>query len=238
MSALYRQVCDELLLEISSGQRNVGDRLPPEAEFANEVGVSRSTIRLAFKELESIGVLRRRKRAGTVIIASTPQPKFSMATSGINDLLSIGNDTAFHIDNIATVHVDDVETLQGHHSETDYWLEVSGSRTMNNEKRPFGTNQVYIPARFSGIEPVLEKTNLSVFQAIERAFNVTVNRVTQSTTAIPCPEREAGIMGIKVGESVLKIDAALYVEDNLLMELSVALFDPTRFRLFSDVVIA
>ncbi|MFK7997422.1 MAG: hypothetical protein AB8B87_25070 [Granulosicoccus sp.] len=45
-------------------------------------------------------------------------------------------------------------------------------------------------------------------------------------------------MGIKVGESVLKIDAALYVEDNLLMELSVALFDPTRFRLFSDVVIA
>lgn len=237
MRALYQQVSEQILEQISSGQRKVGDRLPPESEFANELGVSRSTVRLAFTELESSGVLRRRKRAGTEIIAAKPQPKFNMATSSINELLSIGHNTGFHVESISTVHVDDVAILQAHHSETDHWLEVSGSRTMADESKPFGTNRVYVPARFAGIEPVLKSTNASVFQAIERHFDISVNRVTQTTTAIPCPERDAEIMGIETAAPVLQIDAALYVEDDLLMELSVAIFDPSRFRLFSDVSI-
>ncbi len=237
MSALYRQVCDQILDQISSGQRKVGDRLPPEAQFASELGVSRSTLRLAFTELESSGVLRRRKRAGTEIIAAKLQPKFNMSTSSINELLSIGHDTVFHLDSVSTVHVDEVDMLQEHYSETDHWLQVSGSRTINNETTPFGTNQVYVPARFAGIEPILATTEFSVFQAIEQAFDVSVSRVTQVTSIVECPERDASKMGIAVGTAVFQIDAALYVEDNILMEVSSARFDPSRFRLNSDVVI-
>lgn len=64
MKALYLQVSDTILKQISAGERKVGDRLPPEADFATELGVSRSTLRLAFNQLESHGVLRRRKKAG------------------------------------------------------------------------------------------------------------------------------------------------------------------------------
>ncbi len=237
MSALYRQICEQILQQISNGERKVGDRLAPEAEFANEIGVSRSTVRMAFNELESIGVLRRRKRAGTEIIAAKPQPKFKMSTSSINELLSIGHDTEFHVDGISTVHSSDIATLQDHHSETDYWLEVSGFRTMKNESTPFGINQVYVPARFAGIEPLLESTDFSVFQAIEQAFDVSVSRVTQLTSIVQCSEKDARIMGLKAGESVLQIDATLYVDEDTLMELSVARFDPSRFSLYTDVTI-
>ncbi len=237
MSALYRQICEQILQQISSGERKVGDRLAPESEFASEMGVSRSTIRMAFNELESIGVLRRRKRAGTEIIATKPQPKFSMSTSSINELLSIGHDTEFQLESITTVHSSDVSSLRDQHSETDFWLEVSGSRTMKNESTPFGINQVYVPARFAGIEPLLESTDFSVFQAIEQAFNVSVCRVTQLTSIVQCSEKDAHTMGLKVGTSVLQIDATLYVQEDTLMELSVARFDPSRFNLYTDVAI-
>lgn len=235
MRALYQQVCDQLLDQISLGQRRVGDRLPPETEFANEMGVSRSTIRMAFAELESSGVLSRRKRAGTQIISAKPQPKFNMATSSINELLCIGQDTEFRINTNSTVHTNEVDLLEGHYSETDHWLEISVSRTMSNESRPYGTKRVYVPARYAGIEPVLESSDLSVHHAIEEAFNVSVTRVSQKTTAIACPEADAGIIGLEVGAPALQISTELYAEDNLLMELSVAVFDPARYRQFSDV---
>ncbi len=72
---------------------------------------------------------------------------------------------------------------------------------------------------------------------IEKAFEVSVSRVTQETIAIACPAHDAKILGLKVGSPVLQINAILYIEDDVLMELSVALFDPERFRLFSDVSI-
>lgn len=237
MSALYRQICNQILQQIASGERKVGDRLAPESEFANELGVSRSTIRMAFNELESIGVLRRRKRAGTEIIANKPQPKFIMSTSSINELLSIGHDTEFHLESITTVQSSDVSCLQDHHNEADFWLEVSGARTMKNESIPFGINQVYIPARFAGIEPLLKSTDFSVFQAIEQAFNVSVCRVIQTTSAVQCSEKDARTMGLKVGAPALQIDATLYVQEDIVMELSVARFDPSRFTLYTDVAI-
>ncbi|ASJ70758.1 GntR family transcriptional regulator [Granulosicoccus antarcticus] len=237
MSALYRQVCKKILDQIASGQRKVGDRLPPEEEFASELGISRSTLRLAFAELEASGVVRRRKRAGTQIIAMKPQPKFSMATSGIQDLLSLGRNTEFRINHVSTVHSDDIDFPGEHYSETAHWLKVCGARTMNDDPRPFSTNRVYVPARFAGIEPVLKTADTSVFQTIEATFGVSVNRVTQSTRAIACPRKDADLLGLEPGSPVLQIDAALYVQKGELMELSVAIFDPSRFQLYSDVSI-
>lgn len=235
MSALYRQVSEQILKQIASGQRKVGDRFPPESEFASELGISRSTLRLAFNELEASGVVQRRKRAGTQIIASEPKRRFNMATSGVQELLSLSSKTTFHIESTSTVRTDDVDLLSGHISETGYWLEVFGSRTLDKKDKPFSTNHVYVPARFSGIEPVLKTTKDSVFQAIEQSFDVAVARVTQSTRAIACPELDAKILGLKVGSPVLKIDAVLYVQDDELMEVSTSIFDPDRFQLLSDV---
>jgi len=65
--ALYKILADDLLLKISNGEIKVGERLPPEAEYAEQLGVSRSTLRQAFSQLEHSGILKRRKRGGTEV---------------------------------------------------------------------------------------------------------------------------------------------------------------------------
>ncbi|MDA8750658.1 GntR family transcriptional regulator [Planktomarina temperata] len=238
MTALYAQVCDSILGQIARGDLKVGDRLQPEAEYAAKLGISRSTLRLAFSELEASGVLRRKKRAGTEIISDTPKQRFNMATSGIGELLSLGRDTEFTLFETKTVRTGDIAELDGLVSETGHWLEVSGARKMPTEAKPFSVNRVYVPARYAAIEPLLKTTKTSVYQTIEDAFDVSVARVSQTVRAIACSAPEAEIMGLETDAPVLEIMAHLFLHDGSLMEVSLATFDPARFQVRTDVEIA
>ena len=54
----YEQITAHIRGAISSGELRSGDRLPPEADLARSLGVSRPTVREALKVLESQNVLR------------------------------------------------------------------------------------------------------------------------------------------------------------------------------------
>lgn len=237
MTALYQQVSDGILKQIQTGALPVGDKLPPEADYAAMLGVSRSTLRLAFAELEKLGVLQRKKKAGTKIISDQPKPQFNMNTNGFHELLSLGRDTEFVVTGTRTVATGDVPYLEGYEAEADHWLEVSGTRTLASETLPFNSAQIYVPARYSAIEPDLKRTRTSVFKVIEDRFGVTVGRVSQDAKAIACPAQAAAIIGLKTGAPALQIVAELSSRDGRLMEISVATFDPERFQLKTDVEI-
>jgi len=237
MTALYQQVCTQILSDIETGQLKVGDRLPPEADYAKDLGVSRSTVRLAFAELEKVGVLSRRKKTGTQIIANSPRQQFNMTTSGVEELLSLGRDTELAVSGTRFVVTEDIPQLARFASESKQWLEVCGSRTLMGDNQPFSVNRVYIPEHFSSIKPLLDNNVTSVFQSIESTFNVSAARVTQSATAIACPTEDAVKMGLEPNAPVLRIDAVLYLQDGHLMEISVATFDPDRFQVHTDVEI-
>ena len=50
----------------------VGDRLPPEVTLAEHLGVGRSTIREALNRWEGLGLIRRKRGAGTYLAARVP----------------------------------------------------------------------------------------------------------------------------------------------------------------------
>lgn len=63
---LAHAVRDRLLAEMRAGAFPAG-RLPPEAELARDLGVSRATVRGALQTLAEDGIVSRRRRHGTVI---------------------------------------------------------------------------------------------------------------------------------------------------------------------------
>jgi GntR family transcriptional regulator len=65
MRRLSFSVRDELAGRISSGAIPPGSRLPPEPQLAEDLGVSRATLREALRSLEEDGFVTRRRGAGT-----------------------------------------------------------------------------------------------------------------------------------------------------------------------------
>ena len=70
----YRKVATALTARITDGSLGFGERLPSETELALQLGVHRSTVREALRELESSGLLRR-ERGSKLMMVSRPDPQ-------------------------------------------------------------------------------------------------------------------------------------------------------------------
>ena len=66
--SLVDAVVNQMLCAIESGVFNVGEKIPSEKILMQEFGVGRSTLREAFKKLESFGVVSIRQGSGTVLL--------------------------------------------------------------------------------------------------------------------------------------------------------------------------
>src|SRR5688572_11926971 len=66
-------VVRHVALLIERGQLRPGDRLVPERELAEQLGVSRPTVRAGLHALAAMGVTESRQGAGTFIIAGPPR---------------------------------------------------------------------------------------------------------------------------------------------------------------------
>lgn len=64
-SSLSKQVIDQIIQLLSSGQLKPGDKLPTEMELLDMLFVSRPILREALSSLETIGIIHRKTKEGT-----------------------------------------------------------------------------------------------------------------------------------------------------------------------------
>ena len=64
---LYRQIADHLRNEMEAGRLSAGAKLPPIRSLANELGVNRGTVSLAYEELAARGLVTSTVGRGTFV---------------------------------------------------------------------------------------------------------------------------------------------------------------------------
>ncbi|OFV83534.1 MAG: hypothetical protein A2Y78_16510 [Acidobacteria bacterium RBG_13_68_16] len=67
------KVVEYVLKMIEAGRLRPGDRLPPERDLADQVGVSRASLRSGIRSLQAMGVMEARQGSGTYIVAGPPR---------------------------------------------------------------------------------------------------------------------------------------------------------------------
>jgi DNA-binding FadR family transcriptional regulator len=87
----YRKVAAALTERILDRSLAEGDYLPPEIELARQLGVHRSTVREALRELEASGLLARRRGSKRMVVS---RPEHDAVAEGVRRALSL-NDVSF-----------------------------------------------------------------------------------------------------------------------------------------------
>ena len=77
----FEQVRDGIRGQVDAGILEAGLRLPPVRALADELGLAPGTVARAYKELEALGVVETRGRAGTFVTGSGVQRSLREAAS-------------------------------------------------------------------------------------------------------------------------------------------------------------
>ncbi|SAI74475.1 GntR family transcriptional regulator [Bordetella ansorpii] len=84
----FEQVCDQIRREIAMGRLKPGDRLPPEREFGEQLGVSRTAVREALRSLENAGLVYCQQGMGGG--AFICQRDSGIVTQAVSDMVMLG----------------------------------------------------------------------------------------------------------------------------------------------------
>src|ERR1700733_2466034 len=86
----YAQVARHLTESIGNGRFPVGSTLPTALELCEQYGGSRHPIRAAIRELQELGMVSRRKKAGTRVEAASPTGGYRQSLASVEDLVQFG----------------------------------------------------------------------------------------------------------------------------------------------------
>ena len=112
----YRKVATALTARITDGSLGFGERLPSETELAIQLGVHRSTVREALRELESSGLLRR-ERGSKLMMVSRPDPQ--QVATGVSRALALHHATVGDVWEALAIIVPSVAEIAAQRRDAD-----------------------------------------------------------------------------------------------------------------------
>ena len=89
----HHQLAQDLLAQIADGTFAIGDRLPTEEQLCADYGLARGTVRQALGRLDELGLISRRPRAGTTVIASVPMADYQPLAQSAADIVALAAET-------------------------------------------------------------------------------------------------------------------------------------------------
>jgi DNA-binding GntR family transcriptional regulator len=227
----YTKLADELRKQVRDQRYSDGGRLPIETELSAAYGVSRQTVRRAFQDLVSEGIVYRVPGRGT--FATEDPSRYTRSFNSIEDLLRISLDTELEVVQPPTIRVDLAASGRLRLS-TDQVVTVRFRRF--HEDRPFCTTQASLPVEVGRqlfdvpeLNEVGVRRQMTVLSVVQRVAGTELSGADQSITAVPAPPDVARDIEVADGQPVLRIDRVYFDAEEHLLELAVNYFNPDRY---------
>lgn len=226
----FADIARDLTEGIAAGRFPVGSVLPGELELCGTYGTSRHTIRAALHELQQLGLVSRKKNAGTRVESAAPKNDFRPSLGSLEDLIQFGTTNRRVVQSI------DVSEVRGELAKTlgcvsgARWLKISSLRVDGETQRPIGWTDVYVNPEFAEIaEVVRAEPDTLVSTLIERRYGRRVAEIRQVVKAVSLAEPEARALQAQAGMAGLEIVRQYFDASGKIFEASVTVHPSDRF---------
>lgn len=225
----YRQIADALIGEIRDGRWEIGDTLPGDIELTRRFRVGRHTVRAALQQLERLGLISRRPRLGTVLLATEPTEAYTHSVQSTAGLLQYPPDTPLQITESGPLQVKGqlpgtLKLPRGSH-----WHHLGGLRASPDGGPPLCRVDVYLLPELSGVETHITRDSKKIFEHIEEMAGRRVARVTINLEAAAVAPAVAASLQVAAGSPALAITRSFYDDDGILFEVSYSQHPAGRF---------
>ncbi|CAN7488650.1 GntR family transcriptional regulator [Phenylobacterium sp. LjRoot225] len=210
---LYRQLQRAIREAIQKQVLAPDDALPAERDMADELGVSRITVRKALEGLVSEGLLTRRQGAGT-FVASRVEKSFSKLSSFSEDMISRGRKPHSKFLSRASGQVTPEESLT---------LGLSPGAPVYRFHRIRYADDAPMALEYSTLPaftlPGPDAVKVSLYEALEATGHRPV-RALQRLRAVLFTRDQAELLGIQAGDPGLLIERRGFLPDGRIVEVT------------------
>lgn len=201
---LYRQILENLTSRIRTSEFPIGSNLPTEMQLCQDYGASRHTVREALRRLAENGLVTRRQKTGTTVIADQAPSGYVQTVSNVADLFQFALDTSFTILSQESSVADEWLAARLDAEIGSVWLKVEGIR-----REPGGTvichTTSFIPHRLRWIAPELPACRGPFYALLEQRTEETILDVVQEIRAETMPDMVANSLGLARGSLALRL---------------------------------
>ncbi|KPW95820.1 GntR family transcriptional regulator [Pseudomonas sp. SZ57] len=233
----YAVVARDLIEAIASGRYPVGSLLPTEFELCELYAVSRHTVRAAITQLQTQGLVSRRKRVGTRVESASPRGGYSQSLATVADLAHLAETQVRSIQNVRHFVADIAQARRLGLTPGEHYFCVSSIRVdCENVLAPLCWTDVYAQDIYSEvIELAREQPGELIAALIEQHFGRHIEVIDQQVRAVLLTAEIARSLNAEAGSPGLKILRQYRDDAGVVMVVSETVHPEDRFTLVTQM---
>jgi DNA-binding GntR family transcriptional regulator len=201
----YRAIADRLLQEIGAGRYPPGTCLPTEMKLCERFAASRHTVREALRAIAQKGLIIRRPRSGSMVVAAEQPTIFTHSVSSLAEWLRYTNETYRETKEAREIIADQELARLLKCALGTRWFRISSIRRFHDVEVPLGWTEIYVDPKYAAVAKRRDHGVTAVHQQIERMFGVMTERAQLEIFASAVPAKLARLLKVAPGSPAMTV---------------------------------
>ena len=219
-SPKYLEIQNLLLQRIKNGDYQEGQLIPKEVDLAEQLNVSRPTVRHAIRNLVQGGYLERRKKRGTIVTQTKIKQQFTHVIESYNtEIQNNGLVAKTQVLNFSTEKAsDEVAEALTIKPNTEVYKLV---RLRSADNKPVVFVVTYLPiAQLPDLQKI-DFTHHSLYSELAKA-GLEITHVSRKIEVHPATEEEAQLLETDIKAPIFYFHTIGFTKDHRALEYSIA----------------
>lgn len=226
----YRDILDHLLGEIHGGRWQVGEPIVSEADLVSQFGTTRTTVRQALKEIETLGYIKRRRGTRSVLVSTDPSEDFVNSVRSIEEMLQYSRRTRSKLLKVSRVTADaKLAARLGEPAGTE-WIKAEYLRNPLRGSLPLGYSEVFLSAAYADIADQLSDDR-TVYSLLQETYGGIIHKLDQEVQATAAERHIAETLRVDKGSPIMVVRTRFITGAGTTAEVGFGHFPAGRFRL-------
>ena len=216
----YLEIENLLLQRIKNGDYQEGQLMPKEVDLAEQLNVSRPTVRHAIRNLVQAGYLERRKKRGTIVTQTKIKQQFTHVIESYNtEIQNNGLIAKTQVLNFSTEKAsDEVAEALTIKPNTEVYKLV---RLRSADNKPVVFVVTYLPiAQLPDLQKI-DFTHHSLYSELAKA-GLEITHVSRKIEVHPATEEEAQLLETDIKAPIFYFHTIGFTKDHRALEYSIA----------------
>lgn len=232
----HLQITQKIRQDIQSGIYSLGSRLPTEEVLCTVFSTSRPTLRQALTTLANEGLIMRRPKTGSTVVASQPQVVLSHSVNSVNELLDYPGVMVRQILDTSYIKTD-IELAQEIHCPVHMeWFRIRTLRFQNNSPIPLCLTTYYILPKYAGVIKHKKFLTIPISEQIVDMFDEVIERAKVEIYSQKIPAQYTHDLGVDQQTSALVVMRSYLGKNQSPFQITTSHHPDDRYRYSFELI--